>query len=62
MSGLTWDTNFSWVAAELSSSGIEVRYHCAVADDLEDLLASFTTASKKSQIYHSFWGTRPHGG
>lgn len=48
MSGLTRDTNFSWVAAELSSSGIEVKHHCAVADDLENLLASFTTASKRS--------------
>ncbi|MCY3826577.1 MAG: competence/damage-inducible protein A [Candidatus Dadabacteria bacterium] len=50
MSGLTRDTNFSWVAAELSSSGIEVKHHCAVADDLEDLLASFTTASKRARF------------
>ena len=50
MSGLTRDTNFSWVAGELSSSGIEVRYHCAVADDLEDLLASFTAASKRARF------------
>jgi len=50
MSGLTRDTNFSWVAAELSSSGIEVRHHCAVADDLDDLLASFATASKRSRF------------
>ena len=50
MSGLTRDTNFSWVAAELSSSGIEVKHHCAVADDLDDLLASFATASKRSRF------------
>lgn len=50
MSGLTRDTNFSWVAAELSSSGIEVKHHCAVADDLEDLLASFATASKRARF------------
>ena len=50
MSGLTRDTNFSWVAAELSSSGIEVKHHCAVADDLEDLLASFSTASKRARF------------
>ena len=50
MSGLTRDTNFNWVAAELSSSGIEVKHHCAVADDLEDLLASFTTASKRARF------------
>ena len=50
MSGLTRDTNFSWVAAEFSSSGIEVKYHCAVADDLEDLIASFTTASKRARF------------
>lgn len=50
MSGLTRDINFSWVAAELSSSGIEVKHHCAVADDLENLLASFTTASKRSRF------------
>lgn len=50
MSGLTRDTNFSWVAAELSSSGIEVRHHCAVLDNLEDLLASFATASKRAKF------------
>lgn len=50
MSGLTRDTNFSWVAAELSSSGIEVKHHCAVADDLNDLLASFATASKRARF------------
>ena len=50
MSGLTRDTNFSWVAAELSLSGIEVKHHCAVADDLDDLLASFATASKRSRF------------
>ena len=50
MSGLTQDTNFRWVAAELSSSGVEVKHHCAVADDLEDLLASFATASKRARF------------
>ncbi len=50
MSGLTRDTNFSWVAAELSSSGIEVKHHCTVADDLNDLLASFATASKRARF------------
>ncbi len=50
MSGLTRDTNFSWVAAELSSSGIEVKHHCAVADHLDDLLASFATASKRARF------------
>lgn len=50
MSGLTRDTNFSWVASELSSSGIEVKHHCAVADDLDDLLASFATASKRARF------------
>ena len=50
MSGLTLDTNFSWVAAELSSSGIEVKHHCAVADDLDDLLASFYAASKRARF------------
>ena len=50
MSGLTRDTNFSWVAAELSSSGIEVKHHCVVADDLEDLLASFAAASKRARF------------
>lgn len=50
MSGLTRDTNFSWVAAELSSSGIEVKHHSAVADDLDDLLASFATASKRARF------------
>lgn len=50
MSGLTRDTNFSWAAAELSSSGIEVKHHCAVADDLDDLLSSFATASKRARF------------
>ncbi len=50
MSGLTRDTNFSWVAAELSSYGIEVKHHCAVADNLEDILASFVTASKRARF------------
>lgn len=50
MSGLTRDTNFSWVAAKLSSSGIEVKHHCAVADDLDDLLDSFATASKRARF------------
>lgn len=50
MSGLTRDTNFSWVASELSSSGIEVKHHCAVADDLDDLLVSFATASKRARF------------
>ncbi|MCY4262046.1 MAG: competence/damage-inducible protein A [Candidatus Dadabacteria bacterium] len=50
MSGLTRDTNFSWVAAELSSSGIGIRYHCTVADNLEDILASFATASTRARF------------
>jgi len=50
MSGLTLDTNFNWTAAKLSSSGIEVRYHCTLNDNLEDLLASFETASKRSRF------------
>ena len=50
MSGLTRDTNFSWAAAKLSSSGIEVKYHCAVADNLDDLLASFAAASKRARF------------
>ena len=50
MSGLTRDSNFSWVAAELAASGIEVRHHCTVADDLEDLLASFAAASGRARF------------
>lgn len=50
MCGLTRDTNFSWAAAELFSSGIEVRYHCTVTDNLEDLLASFATASERAKF------------
>lgn len=61
MSGLTQDTNFSWVAAHLSSSGIEVKYQCAVADDLEDLLASFKTASKRARFVIVSGGLGPTG-
>ncbi|MXW22430.1 MAG: competence/damage-inducible protein A [Candidatus Dadabacteria bacterium] len=61
MSGLTQDTNFSWVAAQLSSSGIEVKYQCAVADDLEDLLASFKTASKRARFVIVSGGLGPTG-
>jgi len=61
MSGLTRDINFSWVAAELSSSGIEVKHHCAVADDLEDLLASFATASKRARFVVVTGGLGPTG-
>ena len=61
MSGLTRDTNFSWVASELSSSGIEVRHHCVVADDLEDLLASFTAASKRARFVIVTGGLGPTG-
>lgn len=50
MCGLTRDTNFSWAAAELFSSGIEVRYHCTVTDNLESLLASFATASERAKF------------
>ena len=50
MSGLTRDSNFSWVAAQLSASGIEIKHHCTVADDLEDLLASFAAASKRASF------------
>ena len=61
MSGLTLDSNFSWVAAKLSSSGIQVRYHCAVADDLEDLLASFAAASKRARFVIVSGGLGPTG-
>lgn len=61
MSGLTQDTNFSWVAAQLSSSGIEIRYHCAVADDLEDLLSSFAAASKRAKFVIVTGGLGPTG-
>ena len=61
MSGLTQDTNFNWVAAQLSSSGIEVKYQCAVADDLEDLLASFQTASKRARFVIVSGGLGPTG-
>ncbi len=61
MSGLTQDTNFSWVAAELSLSGIEVKYHCAVADDLENLLASFAAASKRARFVIVSGGLGPTG-
>ena len=61
MSGLTQDTNFNWVAAQLSSSGIEVKYQCAVADDLEDLLASFKTASKRARFVIVSGGLGPTG-
>ena len=61
MSGLTQDTNFSWIAAQLSSSGIEVKYQCAVADDLEDLLASFKAASKRARFVIVSGGLGPTG-
>lgn len=61
MSGLTRDTNFSWVAAELASSGIEVKYHCAVADDLDDLLASFKVASRRARFVIVSGGLGPTG-
>ncbi len=50
MSGLTQDRNFSWAAAKLASSGVEVKYHCSVADDLEDLLDCFATAAKRAKF------------
>ena len=61
MSGLTRDTNFSWVAAKLSSSGIEVKHYCSVADDLEDLLASFATASRRARFVIVTGGLGPTG-
>ena len=49
-SGASLDTNSQWLSRRLADSGIAVRRHTAVADDLDDMLAAFREAAGRSDM------------
>lgn len=48
MSGLTLDTNFSWLADRLFQLGFMVSYHTSVGDDPESIVDAIRCASRRS--------------
>jgi nicotinamide-nucleotide amidase len=49
-SGQTLDTNSQWLSQRLAESGIPVGWHTTLADDLEDCVAAFRTASARAGL------------
>ncbi|MGQ0793398.1 MAG: competence/damage-inducible protein A [Deltaproteobacteria bacterium] len=48
MSGITLDTNFSWLAERLTSQGFSLRYHTSVGDSPEAIARALQTAAQRS--------------
>ncbi|WP_404409287.1 competence/damage-inducible protein A [Jeotgalibacillus malaysiensis] len=44
------NTNAQFISARLAESGVNVYYHCAVGDNEERLLETFSTAEKRSDL------------
>src|SRR2546423_4786054 len=49
-SGQNLDTNSQWLSRRLAEIGIPVGFHTTVADDLEDNVAVFRTATERADL------------
>ena len=49
-SGSVVDTNSAYIALRLEEAGIEVRRHCCVGDDIDELAAALKEISKRSDV------------
>ncbi len=50
MSGLTVDTNFSWLAEKLIEFGVSIKHRCSVGDYKDDIISALQNASKRSDF------------
>ena len=50
LSGITQDTNFSWLCDSIFKYGLKVNYHQCIGDNLEHLINSLELASSRSNI------------
>ena len=50
LSGITQDTNFSWLSNLIFETGSKVRYKQCIGDNLEDILKALNVASLRSNI------------
>ena len=50
LSGITQDTNFSWLCDSIFKYGVKVNYHQCIGDNLEHLINSLELASSRSNI------------
>ena len=50
LSGITQDTNFSWLSNLIFETGSKVRYKQCIGDNLEDILKALNLASLRSNI------------
>ena len=50
LSGITQDTNFSWLSNIIFETGSKVRYKQCIGDNLEDILKALNLASLRSNI------------
>ncbi len=49
-SGAKLDTNSQWLSLELAETGIPVRAHCTIWDDLDEMVAVIRTAADRSDV------------
>ncbi len=59
ISGQRLDTNTQWLSRELSDLGLEPRFHTTVGDSLEDGIAAFQAATRRSEFVISTGGIGP---
>lgn len=50
LSGITQDTNFSWLCDSIFKYGLKVNYHQCIGDNLDHLINSLELASSRSNI------------
>ena len=58
-SGQNLDTNAQWLSRRLAEIGIPVGFHTTVADDLDDNVAVFRTATERADLVLSTGGLGP---
>src|SRR5439155_22543947 len=58
-SGQNLDTNSQWLSKRLAESGIPVGFHTTVADDLQDNIAVFRTATAPADLVLMTGGLGP---
>jgi competence/damage-inducible protein CinA-like protein len=58
-SGQNLDTNSQWLSRRLAEIGIPVAFHTTVADDLQDNVAVFRTATERADLVLSSGGLGP---
>jgi nicotinamide-nucleotide amidase len=58
-SGQNLDTNSQWLSLRLAEIGIPVHFHTTVADDLDDSVDAFRTASRRTGLVIATGGLGP---